>query len=118
LANNATLLEFPALAPSMYYFTELEQEIPGGVYLAVAQVLTYVYQIRQHQAGKGKRPDPLKDDLPIPPDLRRDSLRLSGVGGDGIAQLNCKLALIQREDAMALHDLILFFCILIDYRGS
>jgi hypothetical protein len=24
-------------------------------------------------AGKGKRPDPLKDDLPIPPDLRRDS---------------------------------------------
>jgi flagellar biosynthetic protein FlhB len=39
----------------------------------VAQVLAYVYQIRQHQAGKGKRPDPLKDDLPIPPDLRRDS---------------------------------------------
>jgi hypothetical protein len=24
-------------------------------------------------ADKGKRPDPLKDDLPIPPDLRRDS---------------------------------------------
>jgi len=42
-------------------------------YLAVAQVLSYVYQIRQHQAGKGKLPDPLKDYLPIPPDLRRDS---------------------------------------------
>jgi len=41
------------------------------LYLAVAQVLAYVYQIRQHQAGKGKRPDPLSD-LPIPPDLRRD----------------------------------------------
>jgi flagellar biosynthetic protein FlhB len=36
-------------------------------------VLAYVYQIRQYRAGKGKRPDPLKDDLPIPPDLRRDS---------------------------------------------
>jgi len=39
----------------------------------VAQVLAYVFQIRQYRAGKGKRPDPLKGDLPIPPDLRRDS---------------------------------------------
>ncbi|MHB2137849.1 flagellar biosynthesis protein FlhB [Pseudomonas monsensis] len=73
VANNVMLLESPALARSIYYSTELEQEIPGGLYLAVAQVLAYVYQIRQYRAGKGKRPDPLKDDLPIPPDLRRDS---------------------------------------------
>lgn len=73
VANNVMLLESPGLARSIYYSTELDQEIPGGLYLAVAQVLAYVYQIRQYQAGKGKRPDPLKDDLPIPPDLRRDS---------------------------------------------
>jgi len=73
VANEILLLESPALARSIYYSTELEQEIPGGLYLAVAQVLAYVYQIRQYRAGKGKRPDPLKDDLPIPPDLRRDS---------------------------------------------
>ncbi|CAI8739550.1 flagellar biosynthesis protein FlhB [Pseudomonas sp. IT-P258] len=72
-ANEILLLESPALARSIYYSTELEQEIPGGLYLAVAQVLAYVYQIRQYRAGKGKRPDPLKDDLPIPPDLRRDN---------------------------------------------
>ena len=69
--HNILLLESPALARSIYHSTELEQEIPAGLYLAVAQVLAYVYQIRQHQAGKGKRPDPLKD-LPIPADLRRD----------------------------------------------
>ena len=69
--HNILLLESPALARSIYHSTELEQEIPAGLYLAVAQVLAYVYQIRQHQAGKGKRPDPLSD-LPIPPDLRRD----------------------------------------------
>ena len=69
--HNILLLESPALARSIYHSTELEQEIPAGLYLAVAQVLAYVYQIRQHQAGKGKRPDPLND-LPIPPDLRRD----------------------------------------------
>jgi flagellar biosynthetic protein FlhB len=65
------ILESPALARSIFYSTELEQQIPAGLYLAVAQVLAYVYQIRQFRAGRGKRPDPLKD-LPIPPDLRRD----------------------------------------------
>ncbi|MDB5980748.1 MAG: flhB [Pseudomonas sp.] len=71
--HKVLMLESPALARSIYYSTELDQEIPAGLYLAVAQVLAYVYQIRQHRAGKGKRPDPLKDDLPIPNDLRRDS---------------------------------------------
>ena len=72
VANNVMLLESPGLARSIYYSTELDEEIPGGLYLAVAQVLAYVYQIRQYRAGKGKRPDPLKA-LPIPPDLQRDS---------------------------------------------
>ncbi|WP_248802309.1 flagellar biosynthesis protein FlhB [Pseudomonas sp. MWU13-2100] len=71
--HDILLLESPALARSIYYSTELDQEIPAGLYLAVAQVLAYVFQIRQYRAGKGKRPDPLKGDLPIPPDLRRDS---------------------------------------------
>jgi flagellar biosynthetic protein FlhB len=72
VANDILLLESPALARSILYSTELEQEIPAGLYLAVAQVLAYVYQIRQYRAGKGKRPEPLKD-LPIPPELRRDA---------------------------------------------
>lgn len=70
--HKVQILESPALARAIYYSTELEQEIPAGLYLAVAQVLAYVFQIRQYRAGKGKRPEPLKEDLPIPPDLRRD----------------------------------------------
>ncbi|KFX70208.1 flagellar biosynthesis protein FlhB [Pseudomonas taeanensis MS-3] len=69
--HQVMLLESPALARAVFYSTELDQEIPAGLYLAVAQVLAYVYQIRQYQAGKGKRPAPLPD-LPIPSDLRRD----------------------------------------------
>ncbi len=69
--HKVTVLESPALARSVYYSTELDQEIPAGLYLAVAQVLAYVYQLRQYRSGKGKRPDPLSN-LPIPPDLRRD----------------------------------------------
>jgi len=69
--HKVTVLESPALARAVYYSTELDQEIPAGLYLAVAQVLAYVYQLRQYRAGKGRRPDPLND-VPIPPDLRRD----------------------------------------------
>ncbi|HUE94322.1 flagellar biosynthesis protein FlhB [Pseudomonas sp.] len=69
--HKVMVLESPALARAVFYSTELDQEIPAGLYLAVAQVLAYVYQLRQHKAGKGKRPAPLPD-LPIPPDLRRN----------------------------------------------
>jgi len=69
--HKVTVLESPALARSVYYSTEIDQEIPAGLYLAVAQVLAYVYQLRQYRGGKGRRPDPLTK-LPIPPDLRRD----------------------------------------------
>ncbi|NLD13935.1 MAG: flagellar biosynthesis protein FlhB [Gammaproteobacteria bacterium] len=65
------VLESPPLARALYYSTELDEEIPGGLYMAVAQVLAYVYQLRQFHAGKGKRPKPLGD-MPIPEDLRRD----------------------------------------------
>ena len=70
--HRVELLESPALARAVFYSTELDQEIPAGLYLAVAQVLAYVYQLKQFRAGKGKRPGSLPD-LPIPPDLQRDS---------------------------------------------
>jgi flagellar biosynthetic protein FlhB len=73
MEHKVQILESPALARAIYYSTELEQEIPAGLYQAVAQVLAYVFQIRQYRSGKGKRPEPLKENLPIPPDLRRDS---------------------------------------------
>ncbi len=69
--HKVTVLESPALARAVYYSTELDHEIPAGLYLAVAQVLAYVYQLRQYRAGKGRRPEPLNN-LPIPPELRRD----------------------------------------------
>lgn len=69
--HKITLLESPALARAVYYSTEIDQEIPAGLYLAVAQVLAYVYQMRQYHAGKAKKPSMLKDPE-IPVDLRRD----------------------------------------------
>ncbi|MFT5780985.1 MAG: flagellar biosynthetic protein FlhB [Pseudomonas sp.] len=70
--HKVMLLESPGLARAVYFSTEIDQQIPAGLYLAVAQVLAYVYQLKQFRSGKGKRPAPLPD-LPIPPDLRRDA---------------------------------------------
>ncbi len=64
------VISSPVLARSIYHTTELDREIPEGLYLAVAQVLAYVYQLNQFQKGRGKRPKPLAKSLPIPESLR------------------------------------------------
>ncbi len=60
----------PPLARAVYYSTKLEQAIPEGLYLAVAQVLAYIYQLKEYKKGKGNRPNDVTD-LPIPNNLKR-----------------------------------------------
>lgn len=69
--HNITIVESPALARAIFYNTKLDEEIPEGLYKAVAQVLAYVFQLRQFSRGKGPRPI-LSTDLPVPEDLRHD----------------------------------------------
>lgn len=71
LANDVMILNSPPLARSIYYHTELEREIPQGLFLAVAQVLAYVYQLQQFQEGKGPNPGTVPD-FPVPEDLKKD----------------------------------------------
>lgn len=68
--NKITVVEAPPLARAIYYSTKLDREIPRGLYVAVAQVLAYVFQLKRYSAGRGPKPK-LKDDLPIPSDLQR-----------------------------------------------
>ena len=50
--HRVALFEAPPLARALYHHGALDQEIPAGLYLAVAQVLAYVYQLRgPRQAG-------------------------------------------------------------------
>lgn len=65
------LLEAPPLARSIYYNTEIGDEIPEGLYVAVAQVLAYIFQLDQYMAGRGSKPKDPKD-FPIPDDLQHD----------------------------------------------
>ncbi|UPQ87236.1 flagellar biosynthesis protein FlhB [Vibrio sinaloensis] len=61
----------PPLARALYHSTELEQEIPDGLFTAVAQILAYVFQLKQYRKRGGQRPNLKTADLPIPPELRQ-----------------------------------------------
>lgn len=71
VANDVPLLSSPPLARSLYYNCELNMEIPAGLFLAVAQVLAYVYQLRNYEFNGGSAPE-FNADVPIPDDLKRD----------------------------------------------
>jgi flagellar biosynthesis protein FlhB len=47
--NNITICSAPPLARAIYYHTDLGAEIPSGLYLAVARILAYVFQLKNAQ---------------------------------------------------------------------
>ncbi len=59
----------PVLARAIYHTTEVEHTIPHGLYLAVAQVLAYVFQLREFRKGRGDKPAYPRQ-LDIPKDMR------------------------------------------------
>ena len=67
--NHIPLLETPPLARALYYSTKINQEIPAGLFKAVAQVLAYVFQIKANPKATDIQPVP--ENLPIPDELRR-----------------------------------------------
>jgi len=69
-AHEIPILASPMLARAIYYTTEPEHEIPEQLFMAVAQVLAYVFQLRAFKKGKGKKPVPLSNNLPIPADMQ------------------------------------------------
>ena len=54
--NNVVLLEAPPLARALYKHAEIGDEIPEALYIAVAEVLAYVFQLRVYAKRGGARP--------------------------------------------------------------
>ncbi|MFQ2134318.1 flagellar biosynthesis protein FlhB [Aeromonas hydrophila] len=65
------IMPSPGLTRAIFHSTEIGHEIPEGLFAAVAQVLAYVYQLKKFRRGRGRRPNPLAKDLPIPPEFRK-----------------------------------------------
>lgn len=60
--NRVPVFESPKLARALHRSTDLDREIPPGLYTAVAQVLSYVFRLRTLSAtaaARLKRPEPV-----------------------------------------------------------
>ncbi|SAL28494.1 flagellar biosynthesis protein FlhB [Caballeronia udeis] len=68
IEHNVPLLEAPPLARALYHNVEIDREIPGALYGAVAQVLAWVYQLRKFKEDGGTKPDK-PENLEVPPEL-------------------------------------------------
>ncbi|HWU76142.1 MAG TPA: flagellar biosynthesis protein FlhB [Rhodanobacter sp.] len=66
-SHRIPLVEAPPLARALYATTELGREIPASLFVAVAQVLAYVYQLKQATA-QGDMP-PAAPNPEVDPDL-------------------------------------------------
>ncbi len=74
--HGVTVFSAPPLARALYASTELNQEIPANLFMAVAQVLAYVFQLKQATAGLCMMPSKPVD-LPVPEEYS-DSLATGG----------------------------------------
>ena len=61
-------VQVPPLARAIYWTTNVGEEIPEGLYLAVAQVLAYVYQLEQFKRGQLTSAPQLAD-IDVPSDF-------------------------------------------------
>ncbi|MGD8908281.1 MAG: flagellar biosynthesis protein FlhB [Chromatiales bacterium] len=70
-AHKVPLVESPMLARAIYFHTEIDAYIPAGLYLAVAKLLAYVFQLQAYRLEGGERPV-VPDDLTVPEEFRHD----------------------------------------------
>ncbi|MBL3600309.1 MAG: flagellar type III secretion system protein FlhB [gamma proteobacterium endosymbiont of Lamellibrachia anaximandri] len=71
LESDVPIVESPVLARAIYFHSELNDAIPAGLFLAVAKLLAYVFQLRVYRTEGGDIPQ-VPDELPVPEDLRHD----------------------------------------------
>jgi flagellar biosynthetic protein FlhB len=68
--HGVAIVEAPPLARALHRYVEIDAEVPAVLYVAVAQVLSYVFQLRAATKG-GLAPPvvPVIDPASIPPEL-------------------------------------------------
>ncbi|MGS0675368.1 flagellar biosynthesis protein FlhB [Shewanella sp. 125m-1] len=69
--SGVEVIELPPLTRAIYYSTQIEQQIPAGLFVAIAHILSYVMQLRAARQGKQAKPEPLPH-FYIPKNLQHD----------------------------------------------
>jgi flagellar biosynthetic protein FlhB len=68
--HKIAIFSAPPLARALFFSTDLNQEIPEKLFVAVAQVLAYIYQLRHAVLHKGPLPQP-PSKLPVPEEFEK-----------------------------------------------
>jgi len=71
--HSVPIFEAPPLARALHRYVEIGSEIPTTLYVAVAQVLTYLSQLRNAQRHGARHPEPPMIEVEIDPDTRGDA---------------------------------------------
>ena len=77
VAHQVPIMQSPPLTRAVFYSTEIDEVIPAKLYLAVAQVLAYIYQLRQRPSYRSS-PGPIRNSelnrqIEIPEELQFDA---------------------------------------------
>lgn len=72
LDHNIPILSSPVLARAIFFSTELNDEIPSALYMAVAKILAYIYQLKARPGTKFTKPINMPD-VDVPDDYRYDN---------------------------------------------
>ena len=70
--HEVPILQAPPLARALHHTTEIDEEIPAALYLAVAQVLAYIFKLRTDRNWYKRKKEHKLTDLPIPEDMKFD----------------------------------------------
>jgi len=68
--NDVPIISSPPLSRALYHSTDLQQEIPAGLFMAVAQVLAFIYRLKNGVDNDISEESLV--DIEIPDDLRKD----------------------------------------------
>ena len=71
MEHEVPIFSAPPLARAIFFSTEIDQEIPAGLYFAVAQVLAYIYQLKSARKGATGYAPQAPNDLPVPDEYLR-----------------------------------------------
>jgi len=60
------VMQSPQLCRAIYHTTDIGKDVPEELFVAIAKILAYIYQLEQFRKGKSGRPKPLPKEIPVP----------------------------------------------------